>query len=49
MGGAQDKTGFKFPGYEGFRGEYDPRDVFKGASGVEGAGVAYRDPKNDSK
>ncbi len=49
MGGAQDKTGFKFPGYEGFGGEYDPRDVFKGASGVKGAGVTYRDPKNDSK
>ena len=32
MGGAQEKTGFKFPGYEGFRGEYDPRDLFKGVS-----------------
>ena len=47
MGQAQDKTGFKFPGFEGFKEDYDPRDLYKGASGVTGEGVTYQDLKKD--
>jgi RHS repeat-associated protein len=49
MGEAQGKTGFKFPGYEGFKDEYDPRDLYEGASGVKGKGVTYRDLKKDQQ
>jgi RHS repeat-associated protein len=47
MGEAQSETGFEFPGYEGFKGDYDPRDLFKDVSGAKGNGVTYKDAKKD--
>jgi len=47
MGEGQDKTGFKFPGYEGFRDGYDPRELYKEIGGVKGHGVTSKDSKKD--
>jgi RHS repeat-associated protein len=47
MGDAQAGTGTKFPGYEGFKDDYDPRDLYKDVSGVKGKGVTYNDAKKE--
>lgn len=43
MGNAQSKTKEKFPGYAGFKGENDPRDLFKDVGKVKDAGVSVRE------
>ena len=47
MGKGQENTGFRFPGYEGFKDDYDPRDLYKEIGGVKGQGVTFKDSKKD--
>ena len=45
MGGAQRKTGARFTGYEGFKNENDPRDLYGDVGRTRGGGVTVQDTR----